>query len=243
MAVMHTCEASATTISIANANVEPGDIIVLPILVSEITDYGTGTIEIEYNPAVVHVTGVTDGPRSQVAAHNPDNTLGFVNISASNPYGVSGDIIFANVTFKAIGAGSTSLNLNVILLGDISYNEIPAILSNGSFTISGDATTTPSPTVTDGGTGATSTTLSASSTTPTSIPPSVETPSSEGVAGENARSTPTPEVTATYYSCEVDCTAPAIRPTPNSSVPGFEAVFLGIGLVIAFMILRRCNDQ
>jgi predicted RNA-binding protein with TRAM domain len=127
--------ASATTVSIAGATVEPGDAITLPITVSEITDYGTGTIEIEYNSSVVHVTDVTNGPRSQVAAYYVNNTPGLAQISASNLYGVSGDIIFANVTFKAIGAGSTPLNLNVTLLGDISYNEIPATVSNGSIEI------------------------------------------------------------------------------------------------------------
>jgi len=127
--------ASATTVSITDATVEPGDVITLPIMVSEITDYGTGTIEIEYDPSVVHVTDVTRGPKSQIAAHNMNNTIGLVEISASNPSGVSGDIIFANVTFKAIGAGSTPVNLDVTLLGDLSYKEIPATTSNGSIEI------------------------------------------------------------------------------------------------------------
>jgi len=127
--------ASATTVSIADAAGEPGDVITIPIMVSEITDYGTGTIEIEYDPSVVHVTDVTRGPKSQIAAHDVNNTLGFAQISASNPRGVSGAIIFANVTFKAIGAGSTPLNLDVTLLGDLSYKEIPATTSNGSIEI------------------------------------------------------------------------------------------------------------
>jgi len=238
---MQACEASATTVSIADVTVEPDGVITLPITVSEITDYGTGTIEIEYDPSVVHVTDVTSGPMSQVAARNMDNTIGFVNISASNLDGVSGDIIFANVTFEAIRAGSTPLNLNVTLLGDISYNEIPSTVSDGSIKVR-NATTAVSPTVANEGTGATSTSVSAPSTTPTVTPTPVETSSSEGVAGENARSTPQ-GVTSTLENEEIDYTAPTTKPTPNSSVPGFEAVFSIIGLMIAFMILRRCNDQ
>jgi len=243
LAAVHACEASATTVSITDATVEPDDVITIPITVSEITDYGTGTIEIEYDPSVVHVTDVTRGPKSQIAAHNMNNTIGLVEISASNLQGVSGAIIFANVTFKAIGAGSTPVNLDVTVLGDLSYNKIPATVSNGLFTVPGDATTALSPTIADGGTGATSTSVPAPSTTPTSTPTPVKTPSYEGVAGENVRSTPTPEVTSTYDSCEVDCTAPTTIPTPSSSVPGFEAAFISIGLIIAFMILRRCDDQ
>ena len=127
--------AGATTMSIADVTVESEGVVTIPIMVSEITDYGTGTINIGYDPSVVRVTDVTDGPESQVAAYNLNNTIGLVEISASNPYGVSGDIIFANVTFKAIGTGSTPLNLNVTVLGDISYNEIPVTLSNGSIEI------------------------------------------------------------------------------------------------------------
>ena len=128
----HAC---ATTVAIADANVEPDGVITTPIMVSEITDYGTGTIRIEYNSSVVHVTDVTRGPKSHIAAHDVNNAIGLVEISASNSYGVSGDIIFANVTFKAIGAGSTPVNLDVALLGDISYKEIPATVSNGSIEI------------------------------------------------------------------------------------------------------------
>ena len=127
--------ASATTISIADATVEPGDVITLPIMISDMIDYGTGTIEIEYDPAAVHITDVASGPESDVAGYNIDNTIGLTQISASNSYGVSGDIIFANVIFEATGDSSTPLNLTVTLLGDISYNEIPVAISNGSIEV------------------------------------------------------------------------------------------------------------
>ena len=127
--------ASATTISLADATVEPGDVITLPIMISDMTDYGTGTIEIEYDPAVAHVTAVTGGSMSQIAALNMDNTIGLAQISALNLQGVSGDIIFANVIFTATGSGSTQLNLDVTILGDISYNEIPVTIRNGSIEV------------------------------------------------------------------------------------------------------------
>ena len=234
LAAMPACEASATTVSIANVTVEPGDVITIPIMIGDITDYGTGTIELEYDPEVVHVTAVTEGPMSQIAAPNMNNTIGIAQISALNSQGVGGDVIFANVTFEATGSGSTPLNLNIILLGDTSYNDTPVTISNGSIEVP-DATTAISPTIADQGSGATSTSVSASSTTP------VTTPSPEGVAGEDA-SMPTPEAIS-VDDCEVDCTAPTTRPTPGSSVPGFEAAFISIGLIIAFMILRRGNNQ
>ena len=127
--------ASATTVYTADVIVEPDGVITIPIMIGNITDYGTGTVEVEYDSSVVHVTDVTNGPKSQIAAHDVNNTLGFARISASNLYGASGDIIFANVTFKAIGVGSTPVSPYVTMLGDISYNEIPATVSNGSIEI------------------------------------------------------------------------------------------------------------
>ena len=77
----------ATTVSIADVTLEPAGVVTVPIRVNEITDYGSGTINIEYNPSVMHVTDATGSLDSQVAAHNPNNTVGIVRISAANVYG------------------------------------------------------------------------------------------------------------------------------------------------------------
>lgn len=137
-------QASAT--ATATVNVSIGDLtsplgatVTAPILIANVDNYGTGTINLEYNPSVVHVTDVTSGPQSTLAAPpNIDNTSGIVNISALNLAGISGDVIFANVTFKAVGSAgsSTSLNLRVITLYKLpDYLDIPVIIKNGSFSI------------------------------------------------------------------------------------------------------------
>ena len=124
------------TVSIANLTSEPGETVNAPILISNVDNYGTGTISITYDPVVVHVTSVSSGPYSTVVEWNADNTSGIVIISALNTGGVSGDIIFANVTFHAVrSAGSTPLNLSVITLKNIHCAVIPATINNGSFSI------------------------------------------------------------------------------------------------------------
>ena len=126
-------------VSIANANANLSDTVTLPILITNIEDYGTGTINIAYDPSVVHVTDVTGSPDSTVASTNIDNTAGLVRISAWNFGGVSGDIVFADVTFDAVGFGSTPLNLTVDTLQNIAYQEVASLTVNGSFrTSSGD---------------------------------------------------------------------------------------------------------
>jgi flagellar hook assembly protein FlgD len=131
-----------TSVSIADVTVEPGDVVTVPLMVDGMTDYGAGTINIAYDPSVVHVTNVTSSPDSEVLAFNPDNVAGLTRISALNTDGASGNFVFANVEFTAVGSDgdSTQLNLDVITLYDRSFNAIATIVDNGSFTIlpSGD---------------------------------------------------------------------------------------------------------
>ncbi len=125
-------------VSIGNLTSAPGETVTAPIFINNVENYGTGTMSITYDPVVVHVTDVSSGPDSTVTAWNVDNTIGVVKISAWNMQGVTGDIIFANVTFKAVrNAGSTSLNLSIIKLRDYfdPPNDIPTTIKNGSFSI------------------------------------------------------------------------------------------------------------
>jgi len=131
-------QASAiATVSIGNLSSAYGETVTAPILISNVQNYGTGTISVTYDPSVVHVISVSSGPTSTVLAWKPDNTTGIVAISAWNTGGVSGDIIFANVTFHAVGSAgsSTPLNISVTTLKDISQQDITVIIKNGSFTI------------------------------------------------------------------------------------------------------------
>jgi hypothetical protein len=137
ISLLATAYAAATTVSITGTVVEPDDVVTLPIVLDDITNYGMGTMNIGYDPLVVHVTGVTGSSDSNVVTKNINNTAGFARILASNLGGVSGDIVFANVKFMAVGPGSTSLNISVIELCDTSYNDISASISDGSITVSG----------------------------------------------------------------------------------------------------------
>ncbi|PXF62192.1 MAG: hypothetical protein C4B59_00860 [Candidatus Methanogaster sp.] len=138
ISLLATASAAATTVSIADTVVGSGGVVTLPIMISNITNYGMGTMDIRYNSSVVHVTDVTSSSDSNVVTKNIDNTAGVTRILASNTGGVSGNIVFANAKFMAVGVpGSvTSLNIDVIELCDTSYNDIPANISDGSITVS-----------------------------------------------------------------------------------------------------------
>ena len=127
--------AAPVQVSIGNVDCDPGKTVAVPIMLSGIQNYGAGTITIKYDPAVVHVTDVVKSSDSKIADDNIDNTAGLTGIAAWNIGGVSGDIVFANVNFTAVGTGSTTLNLIVDTLQDTEYTELPVTLENGSISI------------------------------------------------------------------------------------------------------------
>ena len=133
--LLTTASAAATTVSLADVVLEPEGVVTLPIMIDNITNYGAATINIWYDPSIVHVTSVTGSSDSNVVAKDIDNTTGFVRILASNLGGVSGDIVFANVEFTAVGLGSTPLNIGVISLRNSSQYDISTSISDGSITV------------------------------------------------------------------------------------------------------------
>jgi hypothetical protein len=140
-----TAGAASTTVSIADVTAAPNESITVPLMIEHVTDLGSGTIDISYDPAVVHVTGVTDGTGNalKVQDWNIDNATGIVRIvawDAATPHG--GNVIFANITYKAVGYGTGISPLNITvrdLLYYSDYSQIPHFIRNGSITIQ-DAT-------------------------------------------------------------------------------------------------------
>lgn len=129
-------QAAQTTISISDVNVDSGDDIIATIMLNDVTDYGTGTIKVTYNPAIAQVTGVEGSTDSVITAWNADNNAGSVLISACNMDGKSGEVVFAVIKFQAVASsGLTPLTLDVETLQDTSYNEMTAALDHDSLSI------------------------------------------------------------------------------------------------------------
>ena len=129
-------QSTTTTVSIADVVLKPDNVVTLPVLIGNITNYGVSTTNIWYNTSVVHVTGVTGSSDSNVITKNINNDIGFARIVTSNLGGVSGDIVLVNVEFMAVGFGSTPLDIDIDVLRDTSHNDISANVSDGSITVS-----------------------------------------------------------------------------------------------------------
>ena len=138
--------ADEVTVSIGKIAADPEGRCTAPVVLSSITDYGTCAITLKYDPSIVQVTDVTGSEDSTVVAWNADNEIGEAKIAAWNINGVSGNIDFATITFRAANkSGSTPLTITVDEL--ITMDEegvqkrIDARVINGKFT--SDASSTP----------------------------------------------------------------------------------------------------
>jgi hypothetical protein len=58
--------AAATLVSMDDVTVDQGKDVTVSIMLTGITNYGTGTINVEYDPSVAEVTGVTGNAKSSI---------------------------------------------------------------------------------------------------------------------------------------------------------------------------------
>ncbi len=132
---LNAVSASTNTVSMSDLTTGLGFTIDAEISLSTTDSYDTGTITVNYNPAMVRAIDVEGSQDSTISAFNVDSINGNVTISAMNVNGATGDFPFAIVTFKAIDTGTSPLDISVDTLQDISYNPITASINNGSITI------------------------------------------------------------------------------------------------------------
>ena len=128
-------------VKIENVEVTPNSRITVPIIVYNVENLGSGTINVIYNPSVVRVVNVKSGTGNALEvvdfqSWNADNTTGIVRIvawSANEPK--SGEVIFANIVFKSLKEGFSFLNLSVWDLTDFNCTEIDFTVKNGSILV------------------------------------------------------------------------------------------------------------
>ncbi len=152
------------TVSIGSTGAFPDESVTAPIVVGEVTNLGGGTLTVWFDTSIVHVTDVKNGSGTALTVIawkiNNSSNPGSVKISAYSTSGESGNVTFADVTYKAVGSiGETSaLGVELESLFDTSYTDIVPTVVNGSFrvkdTIAPDvtnATATPGTILNDNG--------------------------------------------------------------------------------------------
>jgi len=126
----------ASTVSIPDATVYSGKTVTLPISIAGVTKLGAATIWLSYDKDVVTVDSVADGNMGTViyAIYNDE---GVTKMTWFDPYGKTGDYIFANVTLRAATAVDLSyiLDLNVKEFVDTSFVPITPTVIDGTFKV------------------------------------------------------------------------------------------------------------
>jgi len=136
---LYTLGATAvTTVSIPDCTVPPGNSIVAPIIIHNVTNVMTADVNLSFDPSVVQVLSA-DNSDFDMMIPTIDNTNGWIRIGAlqMGSGALSGNITIANLTLQAVGsAGSVSpLDFTNIYLENGTGIEIPAIADNGTFTV------------------------------------------------------------------------------------------------------------
>jgi hypothetical protein len=141
MAISVSAHTQDVIVSIQNVNLDPEGTKTVPILIENVTDFCSGTIELIYSPGIVEVQSVSPGDYGS-PFHKIDNVNGTTRISVmlSDAHGPAGDIRFADLTLKAVGSpGDTSpLDLIVVTLAHSDGTSIQYAISTGTFSISDD---------------------------------------------------------------------------------------------------------
>jgi len=113
-----------------------GKTVTLPISIAGVTKLGAATIWLSYDKDVVTVDSVADGNMGTViyAIYNDE---GVTKMTWFDPYGKTGDYIFANVTLRAATAVDLSciLDLNVKEFVDTSFVPITPTVIDGTFKV------------------------------------------------------------------------------------------------------------
>ena len=136
LASMTTVPASATTISIDNVFMKPGEDAVTPIMINNVSNLGVADINLTFDPSVVHVLSATSSDFDFFHAVI-DNSTGVVRMGGIDyGDGLNGDIKLAEITLKPVGnhgaATALSAKINELKEAGAIETSIPATVDNGT---------------------------------------------------------------------------------------------------------------
>ena len=136
LASMTTVPASATTISIDNVFMKPGEDAVTPIMINNVSNLGVADINLTFDPSVVHVLSATSSDFDFFHAVI-DNSTGVVRMGGIDyGDGLNGDIKLAEITLKAVGnhgeATTLGAKINELKEAGAIETSIPATEDNAT---------------------------------------------------------------------------------------------------------------
>ena len=139
------------SVRIGSATVPPGNSVTVPLEALNVPSPGPGaiTVDIVYD-ASIEPTDWSAGPGLDIVQCSPDYALYTIRCTGISAAGVSGDILAANITFRAVGQPGvcSALDVTVVTFTDPDGNPLPVIDEDGQICILPQETYTPMPTPT-----------------------------------------------------------------------------------------------
>jgi hypothetical protein len=135
----------------SDAGVPPGGSSTVPLEVLSMPAPGVGaiTVDVVYDPAVIHPSAWVAGPGWDSVLCNLGLTPSRARCTAVNVTGVSGNSLVASIAFEAVGARGrcSSLEAHLITLADSNGTAMQASTQGGEICVSADSSpASPSPT-------------------------------------------------------------------------------------------------
>jgi hypothetical protein len=125
-------------VTIASASAQPNSTTTTQITISNITNFAATTLALHYDPAVVHVTSITDDTTG-ILFTSIDNKAGEASLSvfADTPFGLDSPIALADIELLAVGRGgeTSPLTIEIVNLFDIMGDMVPATAVSGVFVV------------------------------------------------------------------------------------------------------------
>lgn len=130
-----------------------GDTINYDLVISDVTDLYGYQFSLQFDPTLVNITGLSEGPAMATAGttffvpgafDNVNGLLGLTGDTLIGPIsGFAGSGVLASLSFKAIGAGIGDIAVNDTFLLDSSFSEITTTVNSTSINVL--ANTVPEP--------------------------------------------------------------------------------------------------
>lgn len=214
--------------------VDVGDTIPIPVRIENGVDIGVLDLTLTFNPSLLSAESAEDGAFDSNVVNLEDAGDGRIKVVAyqSANSGLNGSFAVAEITFKALDTGESTLNIEVVTLADASpmCNHINYSIRNGTITAYQIASGR-------GRSGGGSSGLYITST-PILIPVDAATPAP----------TECQLVTSTAASTPTQATSPTETLTTKlytRGIIGFKAVFvvlvIAVLLAALYLVLRRRN--
>jgi hypothetical protein len=146
MLSLSSVSAASTSVSIGSASVNNvGESVTLPLMLENAADeISCATILLSYDNAIAHVTSASTGG-FDAFVYNADNAQGRTTIVVyqTGESSLTETIKIADVTINAVGAGSSSLNLQIETLKNNVGDSVSADSVSGSFTVTASGAEAP----------------------------------------------------------------------------------------------------